>query len=150
MNNPSWRHWLKERRGLTSSAFIYLWCPVHMLTNLVVNMFSLHWTQCKNPKSTSLCSIFPKDHRRIRHYTHLLDRRLLLVVVIVVHLFMTANHTECENCLFLLLCCKKSFETVKFNDNFTLPYLKKKKKHEKEKQFPGKILLRLSEKQHVL
>lgn len=37
---------------------------------------------------------------------------------------MTVNHTECENCFFfcfvLLLCCKKSYQTVKAGDNLLL------------------------------
>ena len=46
---------------------------------------------------------------------------------------MTVNHTECETVSFflLLLCCNKSYETVKAVDHFTLRNLKKKKSPQK-------------------
>lgn len=131
MNNPSWRHWLKETGGFISTAFIYLWCAVHMLTNLVVNMFSWHWTWCRNPKSTLLCNTCPKDHWGIRRHTRAVDRRLSLASIY----FLAVNHSECENCFFVLsLCCKKSYETVKAGDNFT-PYNFKKKSLQMRENF---------------
>lgn len=59
MNNPSWRHWLKERRGFISTAFIYLWCWLICFSN----------TQCRNPKSTCMCNTCPKDHQGFTYYT---------------------------------------------------------------------------------
>lgn len=85
MNNPSWRHCLKERRGFISTAFIYLWCAVHMSATLVVNMFWKHWTRCRNPKSTSVRNTWPKDHQGFRHYV--IDWKLPLAVVVIIDLF---------------------------------------------------------------